>query len=179
MNTVGEGHLSLPSALPLEEMYMDYCFENVGKADARAIIEMRYRIGPKVYYVLAGAYLLLGIHFLLEFLAIFFYAGAIYFLLLPCIQVKRGMKKELKFHQGVLPTNTARFWDKISIENEMASRNWEYKHLTGVYSFKYSYCLRFADKTVLLLGRDGFTKGTFEEFKQFLREKRPDLKIPE
>ena len=29
------------------------------------------------------------------------------------------------------------------------------------------------------LSYDGFTKGTFSEFKQFLRTKRPDLKIPE
>ena len=32
---------------------------------------------------------------------------------------------------------------------------------------------------MLFIAVDGFTKGTFSEFKQFLREKRPDLKIPE
>ena len=32
---------------------------------------------------------------------------------------------------------------------------------------------------MLFVAIDSFTKGTFSEFKQFLREKRPDLKIPE
>lgn len=133
------------------------------------------------------AYLLLGIYFLREYLlgysylitSLVFFGFAIYFVLQPYLQVRKGWKKGLEFFNGTMPVNTARFGERISIENAIASRAWEYHHLTKVYSFKYSYCLCFADKTVLLLGRDNFTKGIFFEFKQFLREKRPDLKIPE
>ena len=55
----------------------------------------------------------------------------------------------------------------------------EFAELTGAVRLKYSYKLRFTERRSLLIDPDGFTKGTFEEFKQFLREKRPDLVIPE
>ena len=57
--------------------------------------------------------------------------------------------------------------------------HFEYADLTGVLHLKHSYKLRFVGRKSLLLDPDGFTKGTFSEFKQFLREKRPDLNIPE
>ena len=56
---------------------------------------------------------------------------------------------------------------------------YEFVELTGAVRLKYSYKLRFTERRSLLIDPNSFTKGTFEEFKQFLREKRPDLVIPE
>lgn len=166
---------------------MEYQFENTGTPDIRAVIEVRYRMNAKRIWIWIGAYLLLGIYFSLAFrlgysnlfLPVMCFGFAILFALMPYWEVRKGWKKDLAFHNGVLPVNTARFGEKISIENTMASRSWEYYHLVKVCSFQYSYCLRFSDNTVLFFDRGNFTKGTFDEFKQFLREKRPDLKIPE
>ncbi len=166
---------------------MDYCFENVGTPDRRPLTEVQYRLASKVTWILTGVYLLLGFWFLEDYLwgygfllgPVFFFGGAIYLALLPYIRVRKSWKQNLKFHNGTLPVNTTRFGEKIRIENETSSMTWEYRHLKKVYSLKYSYCLLFTDKTALYLDRANFTKGTFEEFKQFLREKRPDLKIPE
>ena len=166
---------------------MEYAFENVGVPDIRAVIEVRYRMNAKRIVGWVGAYLLLGIYFLQTFLRGYTYiimpvmcfGFAVSFALQPYLQVQKGWKKDLAFFNGVMPVNTARFGEKISIENATASRIWEYHHLTKVYSFKYSYCLCFADKTVLYFDRANFTQGTFEEFKQFIRTKRPDLKFPE
>ena len=166
---------------------MEYVFENVGVPDIRAITEMRYRMNATRIGIWTGVYLLLGIYFLRNYLLgygylyapLLFTGFAVYFAVSPYFVVQRAWKKELAFHNGVMPVNTARFGEKVSIENATASRSWEYHHLTKVCSFKYSYCLCFADKTVLLVGRDGFTKGNFTEFKRFLRYVRPDLNIPE
>ena len=176
----------LPAVTP-EKKDMDYCFENVGMPERRALVEMQYRIAAKITWILAAVYLLLGFWFLEDYLwgegfllmPVIFFVGAVYFVLLPYIQVRRRWKQNLQFHNGTLPVNTIQFGEKIRVENETASRTWEYQHLKKVYSLKYSYCLLFADKTALYMNRANFTKGSFEEFKQFLREKRPDLKIPD
>ena len=166
---------------------MDSCFENTGKLDIDAIIEMRYRLNAVRNCIWVTLFLLGATFFFVEYLlgysylltSLIFLAGAVYYALLPYLIVRKQWKKSMVFHNGKLPVNTARFGERISIESTEGSRNWEYAHLTKVCSFKYSYCLCFADKTVMLLYRNNFTKGTFAEFKQFLRTKRPDLKIPE
>jgi hypothetical protein len=55
----------------------------------------------------------------------------------------------------------------------------EYRKIVRVVRLKHSYLLMTSRRTGVLLDPNGFTKGTFEEFKQFLRQKRPDLTIPE
>ena len=162
-------------------------FENAGQPDIRAITEMQYRLNGKITWIWVGAYLLLTVYFLRNFLLgyiglllpVMCFGFAVYFALMPYLQVRKNRKRVLKFYNGTLPVNVIRFGENILIENADSSRTWEYHHLVKVHSFKYSYCLRFADKTVLLLDRSEFTKGTFPEFKEFLRTKRPDLKIPE
>ena len=166
---------------------METYFENAGQPDICAITEMKYRLNAKTIWIWTGIYLVLTICALRGFLLgdvglllpVICICFTVYFVLVPYFQVRKNRKRALKFYNGTLPVNVARFGENIQIENSDSSRTWEYHHLAKVYSFQYSYCLRFADKTVLLLNRSEFTKGTFGEFKQFLRTKRPDLKIPE
>lgn len=92
---------------------------------------------------------------------------------------------------------TTQFGDKIHYALQGADDcEYDYACLTKVISAKRSYILCFKKKVVaevdsqgsphyinkkgtILVVRDGFTKGDFASFKTFLREKRPDLKIPE
>lgn len=55
----------------------------------------------------------------------------------------------------------------------------EYCKIVRVVRLKHSYVLMMGKRNGLILDSNAFTKGTFEEFKQFIREKRPDLNIPE
>ena len=92
---------------------------------------------------------------------------------------------------------TTQFGDKIhyAIQGTEDSA-YDYSCITKVASCKNSYILCFKKKVLaeidpkgkeryinkkgtILLVRDGFTKGDFESFKQFLREKCPNVKIPE
>ena len=55
----------------------------------------------------------------------------------------------------------------------------DYETIVRVVRLKHSYVLMNSRRTGIMLDTSSFTKGTFEEFKQFIRTKRPDLKIPE
>ncbi len=55
----------------------------------------------------------------------------------------------------------------------------EYSAITKVEHLKYTYELVLDKNSVVAIDPNRFTKGTFDEFVQFLRTKRPDLQIPE
>ena len=55
----------------------------------------------------------------------------------------------------------------------------EYRKIRRVVHLRHSYVLMIGRRNGVILDPNTFTKGTFAEFKQFFREKRPDLTIPE
>ena len=55
----------------------------------------------------------------------------------------------------------------------------DYAQIQRVLHLKYSYELIKRKNERIVVAPGSFTKGTFAEFKQFLRQKRPDLLIPE
>ena len=71
------------------------------------------------------------------------------------------------------------FGDNIQLFEGMLHLTMEYRRVVKVVRLKHSYCLMTSKRTAIMLRDDAFTKGTFEEFKQFLREKYPHLTIPE
>ena len=71
------------------------------------------------------------------------------------------------------------FSDNIEIRQGNIRTYWEYTEINRVERLKYHYELLKDKRIGIMLDPDTMTGGTFEEFKQFLREKRPDLKIPE
>ena len=92
----------------------------------------------------------------------------------------RGVVKELARHNGgKLPETTTVFGDKIVTTTMEQSVEYPYSRILSVRSLNHSYLLVVGKRESLPIKRDGFTQGDFESFKQFLRTKRPDLKIPE
>ena len=71
------------------------------------------------------------------------------------------------------------FGDSIEITAGKARTILEYRDIVAVVHLKHTYELKQSPKSAVWLDTKGFTKGTFEEFKSFLRTKRPDLAIPE
>ena len=71
------------------------------------------------------------------------------------------------------------FGDNIEICQGNIRVYWEYTEIKQIVELKY-HCELLKDKRMgIMLDPDTLTGGTYEEFKQFLREKRPDLNIPE
>ena len=71
------------------------------------------------------------------------------------------------------------FGDTIEVWQGKIRVCWEYAEINQVRHLKYSYELMKNKRMAIMVDPIGFTKGTFPGFKQFLREKRPDLNIPE
>lgn len=71
------------------------------------------------------------------------------------------------------------FGDCIEIRQGNILTYWEYTEINQVVRLKYHYELQKDKRIGIMLDPDTVTGGTFEEFKQFLREKRPDLNIPD
>ena len=90
-----------------------------------------------------------------------------------------GTRSTKKQNDGVLPKTILAFSDTIQMEEGMVHLTIEYRKIVKVIHLKHSYVLMIGKQNGVILDPNGFTKGTFEEFKQFLREKRPDLTIPE
>ena len=90
------------------------------------------------------------------------------------------MKSNLTMSNGQPIVQKRQFAERIVSCTPNSTNIFDYSTIKKIYSLKNCYVLMLAnDSGFLALSREGFTQGTFSEFKQFLREKRPDLKIPE
>lgn len=84
-----------------------------------------------------------------------------------------------KNNDGVMPETRITVGDTIEMDEGTFHISLEYRKLRRVVHLKRSYVLMLGRRNGVMIDPNGFTKGSFAEFKQFLREKRPDLKIPE
>ena len=92
---------------------------------------------------------------------------------------RRKIKLLKQLYDGELPQVTIRFGARIYGEDRNNTSYFDYAKIKKVYSLKHSYVLLFEARQWVYISRNDFTKGTFEEFKAFLQEKRPDLTIPQ
>ena len=101
------------------------------------------------------------------------------FVCLPKVCAKLEMHKIRKKYGGIVPISITWFDHRIVTNDGDGKRYFEYSQITGVRMFDDYFVIFLDHLTFIPLSYDGFIKGTFAEFKQFLRTKRPDLKIPE
>ena len=90
-----------------------------------------------------------------------------------------SLHRAKKQYEGIMPETVVTFADMIQLSEGMVQITVEYRKILCVERWKNSYMLMTGKRNGVMLDPNGFTQGTFEEFKQFLREKRPDLTIPE
>ncbi len=109
------------------------------------------------------------------FYALFSIAYLVYGVFMPevsgYIWVRRFRKDCNSYHIS--------FGENIEIRQGNIRVCWEYTEINQVIRLKYHYELLKDKRMGIMLDPDSLTGGTFEEFKQFLREKRPDLIIPD
>lgn len=90
-----------------------------------------------------------------------------------------NLRQAKKLNDGILPETVVTAGDVLELDEGMTHITVEYRKIRRVVHLKHSYILMLGRRNGLILDPNAFTKGTFEDFKQFLREKRPDLIIPE
>jgi len=90
-----------------------------------------------------------------------------------------SLRNAKKQNDGVVPESVLTFGETIEMHEGNAHFTFEYRKIAQVVRLNHSYVLMLGKRNGIILRTDCFTKGSFAEFKQFLREKRPDLDIPE
>ena len=148
----------------------------------------KYGIGPRIptVIVVSVCFVLLGIfnsfmgiwEKMWRLMAIFTGVEVILFFL-PNIFTILALRALRKKNGGELPEAVVTISDQIVCQSGSEKTVYDFADLTNAVRLKYCYKLRFTERRSLLIDPCAFTKGTFEEFKQFLREKRPGLVIPE
>ena len=96
---------------------------------------------------------------------------------LPGSTAKSILAELIRQNGGQNPECVALFGDLI-LSNMGDQEGYDYSRIRKVVSLKHSYVIYIDKRISIPVTRDGFTKGDFESFKAFLKEKRPDLKIP-
>lgn len=103
----------------------------------------------------------------------------LYYLFAPRINARIYMKRSLKFHDGMIPEH------RISCTGKELCATFgkqqvliPYDKLDKAAVTKHCIVLTAKKYARITLRKDSFTKGTYEEFTQFLRAKCPALKIP-
>lgn len=89
----------------------------------------------------------------------------------------KEIKKSSKALNSENHENIVRFGNDITIEQGKAKITVEYNKIFKTHNLKHSYVLQFGKQNSILIVPDKFTKGNFEEFKIFLKEKCPELEI--
>ena len=168
---------------------MEPLFENRYIGTHRMIAEFgrKYAIGPRpwTWFLFAPFVvfflLVLALELDAEMKQMIFYFLLVLTLLqlMPQFYAWSSIQNTKKQNDGVQPQTSIIFGDTIELHEGMVHITVEYRKILRVLHLKHSYMLMIGKRNGIMLDPNGFTKGTFSEFKQFLREKRPDLKIPE
>lgn len=95
----------------------------------------------------------------------------------PRLAAKAAFWKTARPYGGNHPESVVYFGEQITSNYHGETKNWAYSEILGVCEMDWGCALEMKKFKVLLLSADAFEKGNYGEFKQFLRKKRPDLRI--
>ena len=168
---------------------MEYAFENRCELKESMLLEFfRKRMRPfKIFMAVMSAIYALEVVLLLALGEPFtgrMLFGIAFFMAVPLLlgwadkfTVKASMRKTAKRCGGTIPESVVRFGDCIETNYCGGLKTYKYAQITGIYLLSNGVALPVKKNEVFLLTGDGFTKGDFAAFQQFIQEKRPDLKV--
>lgn len=91
------------------------------------------------------------------------------------IYLKKMEKNILIIHNGIIPESNIQFTeDNITIKEGKTLMEFEYNQIKNIKEYKSIYALMLGKRNGILLRKDHFTIGTFEEFKKFINNKYPN-----
>ena len=93
--------------------------------------------------------------------------------------VKNGiLKKTAKsIHNDQSYPILVQFGNNIFMQEGKFSIELDYSKIIKIYYLKYSYLLMFTNSNGIMVKYDSFTKGNFEDFKEFIKENCKKAKI--
>lgn len=88
------------------------------------------------------------------------------------LYLKNMKKSSLNLHNGQKPESILQFTDNnIALKEGKISMEFEYNQIKKIKEYKLIYVLMIGKRQGLILKKDSFSIGTFEEFKKFINEK--------
>lgn len=106
-------------------------------------------------------------------------AVAVFSQFTPLINASLNIARTKAMNGGVVPEHIVTFGDDIVVQEGEQTLTLEYTRITKVVRLRESYVLMLNNRSGILIQPQGFTVGTFEEFKDFLRRIRPGIEIPD
>ena len=98
---------------------------------------------------------------------------------LPRMIANRAFQNRMKYYNGEIPELTARFGDKLVLEDADSLHTFSYDKITRIHFREDALAVVIAKDRAVCIPVQEFTRGSMPELKQFLRQKCPDLKIPD
>ena len=88
------------------------------------------------------------------------------------LYLKNMKKSSLNLHNGQTPESILQFTDNnIALKEGKILMEFEYNQIKKIKEYKLIYVLMIGKRQGLILKKDSFSIGTFEEFKKFINEK--------
>ena len=142
---------------------------------------LRKRIGWVILYAVLGPVILLGgilIHSTVSIvIGVFELLYGIWVYFRPWYLSAKAEKKEMAFSDGQHPASVVTFGEEIvDVSPEQTSRM-PYDKVKKLHLSKTMVFIIDVRDVAILVDKDGFRKGNYEDFLQFIREKCPQAKI--
>ena len=112
-------------------------------------------------------------------LTFFYLALALWYLLQPRLQANKAHRLDMKQYQGQEPPCTVRFGQEIVYQDGQIRLVIPYEHVQKVTVLKTTIALQNITNQVIQFPNSGFTGGSTAELMAFLKEKCPQLKLPD
>lgn len=161
---------------------METQFEIQSRLEKKHYVEYFLLFNKKRFWTIA-LFLALGCYYLIKNL----YAGKLIFLwcigwatwifLRPWLAAGKVFKRELQYEDAEYLRSVTKFGDEILDESKSMTTTTPYDRIESIYISSELIILRDTRKADNILNKNGFTKGTFEEFLPFIQEKCPQAKI--
>ncbi len=164
---------------------MDILFENRYYSDKKILLEYVKDVHCKYLRIIGFFFMIVAIFYtylilfkmrslqiVMAVLTIFIFVISLRLIFFHLIYLKNMKKSSLNLHNGQTPESILQFTDNnIALKEGKVSMEFEYNQIKKIKEYKLAYVLMIGKKQGLILKKDSFSIGTFEEFKKFITEK--------
>ena len=164
---------------------MDAQFEIKTKLEKGQRVEYYRFIWRKRLWLIAALLMLGTIYLLVDVLenfpdwpcALFCVAYSVFLYFRPWIAARKAMKLDNDFYGSEKSPSVTKFSDAVYDEDQNESTMIPYDKIKDIYFGKTIIVLTEIRRIAIIMDRDGFEKGNFEDFLPFIQQKCPQAKI--
>ncbi len=145
-----------------KDLIKEYVFNVMGKMPMLRSLFL-FILGLILYFIVEEnmKYLMLACSFVGIFCVVAF----------PIVMINNLEKAGKRLHNGHFEKTFVTFGDNIIMNEGKVHLEFEYNQIVKIHQTKRLIILSFSDNAGIIVSKEGFTKGTLEEFLPFIKEK--------